>query len=269
MKKSLVAFAVLSAIAGAASAQSSVTVFGVVDLSANNWKLGSQSQNRMDSNMMNSNRLGVRGVEDLGGGLSANFHLEGGMDNSMGQGGNGVVNSVNNGTTTGVFAFERKSTVGIAGKFGEIRLGRDYTSAFGNAASFDVYGANGMATSINLYLNAYNGPAGLGAVQATTVRANNMIAYYLPAGLGGFYGSLQAAAGEHTRGAPAVAAAPGVNAVAASTGVSGTSYMGGRLGYAAGPIDVGVGLNTTKTATADDFKITNVWVISPSSACVN
>ena len=146
MKKSLVAFAVLSAIAGAASAQSSVTVFGVVDLSGNNWKLGSQSQNRLDSNMMNSNRLGVRGVEDLGGGLSASFHLEGGMDNSMGQGGNGVVNSVNNGTTTGVFAFERKSTVGIAGKFGEIRLGRDYTSAFGNAASFDVYGANGMAT---------------------------------------------------------------------------------------------------------------------------
>lgn len=258
MKKSLVAFAVLSAIAGAASAQSSVTVFGVVDLSANNWKLGSQSQNRLDSNMMNSNRLGFRGVEDLGGGLKASFWLEGGMDNSMGQGGNGVVNSVNNGTTTGVFAFERKSTVGIAGKFGEIRLGRDYTSAFGNAASFDVYGANGMATSINLYLNAYNGPAGLGAVQATTVRANNMIAYYLPAGLGGFYGSVQVAAGEHTRGAPAVAAAPGVNAVAASTGVSGTSYMGGRLGYAAGPIDVGVGLNTTKTATADDFKITNI-----------
>ncbi len=260
MKKSLVAFAVLSAIAGAASAQSSVTVFGVVDLSANNWKLGSQSQNRLDSNMMNSNRLGVRGVEDLGGGLSASFHLEGGMEPSMGQGGNGVVNSVNNGTTTGVFAFERKSTVGIAGKFGEIRLGRDYTSAFGNAASFDVYGANGMATSINLYLNAYNGPAGLGAVQGTTVRANNMIAYYLPAGLGGFYGSVQVAAGENTRGTltGTTAVAGTSNNVAASTGKSGNGYMGGRLGYAAGPIDVGVGFNTTKTATADDFKITNI-----------
>jgi len=258
MKKSLVALAVLGTFGGAALAQSSVTVFGVVDLSANNWKLGSVSQNRMDSNMMNSNRLGFRGVEDLGGGLKASFWLEGGMDNSMGQGGNGVINSVNNGTTTGVFAFERKSVVGIEGAFGEIRLGRDYTSAFINAATFDVYGANGMATTINLYLTNYNANSGMGAVQGTTVRANNMIAYYLPAGLGGFYGSLQVAAAENTRGAAAVAAAAGVNAVAASTGVSGTGYMGGLLGYAAGPINVGVGFNTTKTATADDFKITNV-----------
>ena len=270
MKKSLVAFAVLSAIAGAASAQSSVTVFGVVDLSANNWKLGSQSQNRLDSNMMNSNRLGVRGVEDLGGGMSANFHLEGGMDNSMGQGGNGVVNSVNNGTTTGVFAFERKSTVGVAGSFGEIRLGRDYTSAFINAATFDVYGANGMATSINLYLGGYNGPAAMGSNANTVVRANNMIAYYLPAGLGGFYGSLQVAAGENTRGQTFVAgdATKGTNNINASSGVSGTGYMGGLLGYAAGPINVGLGFNTTKAAagagtaaapfTTADYKLTNI-----------
>ena len=270
MKKSLVALAVLGAFAGAASAQSSVTVFGVVDLSANNWKLGSQSQNRMDSNMMNSNRLGVRGVEDLGGGMSANFHLEGGMDNSMGQGGNGVVNSVNNGTTTGVFAFERKSTVGIAGSFGEIRLGRDYTSAFINAATFDVYGANGMATSINLYLGGYNGPAAMGSNANTVVRANNMIAYYLPANLGGFYGSAQVAFGEDTRGQTFVPgdATKGTNNINASSGVSGTHYMGGALGYAAGPINVGVGYNVTKAAagagtaaapfTTDDYKITNV-----------
>ena len=258
MKKSLVALAVLGTFGGAALAQSSVTVFGVVDLSANNWKNGSVSQNRMDSNMMNSNRLGFRGVEDLGGGLKASFWLEGGMDNSMGQGGNGVINSVNNGTTTGVFAFERKSTVGVEGKFGEVRLGRDYTSAFINAATFDVYGANGMATTINLYLGNYNANAFMGAVNGTTVRANNMIAYYLPAGLGGFYGSVQVAAGENTLGGPAVAAAAGVNARALSTGASGNGYMGGALGYAAGPINVGVGFNTTKSATADDFKITNV-----------
>jgi len=260
MKKSLVAFAVLSAIAGAASAQSSVTVFGVVDLSANNWKLGSQSQNRMDSNMMNSNRLGVRGVEDLGGGLKASFWLEGGMESSMGQGGTGVINSVNNGTTSGVFAFERKSTVGVEGAFGEIRLGRDYTSPFINAATFDVYGANGMATSINLYLGGYNGPAGMGSNAGTVVRANNMIAYYLPAGLGGFYGSVQVAAAEDTRGTTVgtTAVAGTSNNVAVSTGKSGNGYMGGRVGYAAGPVNVGVGFNTTKTATADDFKITNV-----------
>jgi len=81
MKKSLLALAVLGAFAGAASAQSSVTLWGVVDLSLNDVKNGTAHTQTMQSNQLNSNRLGFRGIEDLGGGLKAGFWLEAGMAN--------------------------------------------------------------------------------------------------------------------------------------------------------------------------------------------
>jgi predicted porin len=81
MKKSLLALAALTAFAGVASAQSSVTLFGIVDLSVNSVKNGSLSQKLLSSNQLNSNRLGFRGVEDLGGGMRAGFWLEGAMNN--------------------------------------------------------------------------------------------------------------------------------------------------------------------------------------------
>ena len=85
MKKSLLALAVLGAYAGVASAQSSVTIFGIVDLSVNQIKNGSLKTTSMQSNQLNSNRLGFRGFEDLGGGLGAGFWIEGGMSNENGQ----------------------------------------------------------------------------------------------------------------------------------------------------------------------------------------
>ena len=142
MKKSLLALAVLGAFAGAASAQSSLTVFGIVDLSVNNIKNGSVSQKLMSSNQLNSNRLGFRGTEDLGGCMTASFWLEGAMSNDDG------------GST---FNFQRRSTVSLSGGFGEVRLGRDYVNTFSNIASFDAYGANGFGSNINLYLGL--GPA--------------------------------------------------------------------------------------------------------------
>ena len=72
MKKSLLALAVLGAFAGAASAQSTVTLYGRVDLSfAKN--IGSEDK---DIHNGSGSRLGVRGVEDLGGGLKALFQIE-------------------------------------------------------------------------------------------------------------------------------------------------------------------------------------------------
>ena len=78
MKKSLIALAVLAA-AGTASAQSSVTLFGIVDATiqrVNND--GGPSVTRLTNSGYNSSRLGFRGTEDLGGGLSASFWLEAG-----------------------------------------------------------------------------------------------------------------------------------------------------------------------------------------------
>ncbi|MCK7499946.1 MAG: porin [Comamonadaceae bacterium] len=79
MKKSLLALAALTAFAGAASAQSSVTLFGVVDLSArapNTTTARPATRNWLNDGNASS-RLGFRGVEDLGGGLKAGFWLEG------------------------------------------------------------------------------------------------------------------------------------------------------------------------------------------------
>lgn len=189
----------------------------------------------MDSNQLNSNRLGVRGTEDLGGGLLAGFWLEGGMDNSTGQAG---------AAGTGL-DFQRRSTVSLTTKAGEIRFGRDYVVSFSQVASFDAYGANGFANYSNLYASgqrklasagtpvsgAFN--AGLNSGATTAVRANNMVGYFLPSGLGGIYGGAQLAAGE---------------------GVKGNKYAGGRLGYAAGPFDISAAYSETSALGANKYK---------------
>ena len=72
MKKSLLALAVLGAFAGAASAQSSVTLYGRLDLSVNKG-VGQTAKNLSNGS---GSRFGVRGSEDLGGGMSALFNLE-------------------------------------------------------------------------------------------------------------------------------------------------------------------------------------------------
>ena len=85
MKKSLIALAVLAA-AGAASAQSSVTLFGVVDATLAYGKGEVSDRTSLTNSGYNSSRLGFRGTEDLGGGMSACFWLEAGVDNDNGQG---------------------------------------------------------------------------------------------------------------------------------------------------------------------------------------
>lgn len=217
MKKSLLAFAVLGAFAGAASAQSSVTLFGVVDLSVNYQKTNNAngfSSKRIiseDSNQLNSNRLGFKGIEDLGGGLKAGFWLEAGMNNDTG-----------GGAANGGLAFNRRSTVSLIGNFGEVRLGRDYTPTFWNTVLYDVYGANGIGEGDNMTIY---GRTALGSGATATVRANNSVAYFLPSNIGGFYGRVM---------------------VAGSEGVSGGKFYGGSLNWAGGPFDAGAGYSTTK-----------------------
>ena len=93
MKKSLIALAVLAA-AGAASAQSSVTLFGIVDATLA-YRQGRRRRQRtaLTNSGYNSSRLGFRGTEDLGGGMSASFWLEAGVNNDNGT---GAATSTNN-----------------------------------------------------------------------------------------------------------------------------------------------------------------------------
>ena len=114
MKKSLIAFAALATIAGAASAQSSVTLYGRVDLSINK-PTGSANKNISNGS---GSRFGVRGVEDLGGGMSAFFNIEHRFSADTGA------------MTDAARMWGGRSIVGLQGGFGKITLGREYTTAF-------------------------------------------------------------------------------------------------------------------------------------------
>jgi len=229
MKKSLLALAVLGAFAGAASAQSSVTLFGIVDVNAGYLKNEndvtgvSTKTKRLGTDGINSSRLGFRGVEDLGGGLKAGFHLEAGVNPDVG-------------TTNSKF-FNRRSTVSLLGNFGEVRLGRDYTPSFWNLTVFDPFGTNGVGSFLNMVST-------VGSGATTLVRADNTVGYFLPSGIGGIYGQAQIAAGEG-----------GNNGTQANN-----KYAGARIGYAAGPIDVAAayGQTTIDIAGEPKFKLFDI-----------
>jgi predicted porin len=113
MKKSLLAMAALTAFAGVASAQSSVTIGGKMDLGIGK-SIGTANKGIQDAA---GSRLNFGGVEDLGGGLRAVF----GMEHRL---------NPDDGTTNSGNFWNGYSWVGLSGAFGTIRLGRDYTSSF-------------------------------------------------------------------------------------------------------------------------------------------
>jgi predicted porin len=171
MKKSLVALAVLAA-SGAAMAQSSVTLFGVVDAAyaVGNGSLTDKTQLRNSG--YNSSRLGFRGVEDLGGGMKASFWLEAGVNNDDGTGSaSSALNQAQTAANVGTqgLTFNRRSTVSLEGKMGEVRLGRDYTPQFWSETAFDPFGTNGVGTNIAFAKGGLTG-----------VRASNSIGYLSP-----------------------------------------------------------------------------------------
>jgi len=219
MKRSLLALAALTAFTGVASAQSSVTMFGVLDVAARSVKNGGAGTlNTLSTDGSRSSRLGVRGVEDLGGGLRAAFHLEGAV--ALDVGGGQKTAATANGSTANGIDWAREAHVALAGKtWGELRLGRDYTPTFRNHVTYDPFAFVGVGGQANLM------GAAAGSPFTTLVRANNTITYLLPA-MGGVLGQATVAAGE---------------------GVDANKYMGVRLGYAAGPLNVAAAYGVTST----------------------
>ncbi|PFH27290.1 MULTISPECIES: porin [Burkholderia] len=117
MKKSLLALVALGAFAGAAHAQSSVTLYGIIDegLLFNN-NAGGKHLYSLGSGVMQGSRFGLRGTEDLGGGLKAIFTLENGFDVNSGKLGQGSL------------MFGRQAFVGLSSNYGTVTLGRQYDS---------------------------------------------------------------------------------------------------------------------------------------------
>ena len=163
MKKSLIALAVMAAVAGSAQAQSSVTVYGIADMAvqAGNRGTGSGTKYALDSGEQGGSRLGFKGTEDLGGGLKAIFALEAGiyMDSGASQGG---------------LTFGRQSWVGLQGDFGTVKMGRQYTPQFyffDAVDPFDLGFTSGVAGGSTSTGGVF------GFLSASSWRVNNSISY--------------------------------------------------------------------------------------------
>lgn len=229
MNRSVLAAAVLAALSTATFAQSNVVIYGLLDQglikgnggTATNpgglgtseaWTLGQAS----------TSRLGVRGNEDLGGGLSAQFQIEHRFNPDT-----GAVNSANSFWNGRSYVQLSSSTAGA------VYLGREYTPAYFVQVKSDPFGNDGVgqAGSTALWGN-YQTPDAVG----NGTRASNSIGYKSPK-FGGF--SASAAIG-----------------LAETTGLG--RVQGFNAEYAAGPIYAGVGFEQVKDGTNDGRGVTNI-----------
>lgn len=229
MKKTLLALAALAA-TSAAFAQSSVTLYGVVDVSVERVK-GDHQVNRVSSSNLATSRLGFKGTEDIGGGLKANFALESAVNADTGAQGNARF-------------FDRAAWAGLSGGAGEIRLGRQDSSIGALAGDTSILGGQ-----------AYDDLKITGSRAAGKYRrVDNAVTYILPTVLQGVTAQIQystAAVGYSAAGAIDTAVTG-----AESTGHAGKSY-GLSVKYAGGPVIAGLGYltatdeNTAAAATGD------------------
>lgn len=237
MKRLLFGTAALAS-AALASAQSSVTMFGIMDTMVQRVQnSGGPSVTRLTSAGQAPSRLGFRGVEDLGGGMAAGFWLEAGINSDDGR---GVSSNSNNQTSGGAvpaaaanqgLAFNRRSTVSLLSSLGELRLGRDVTPQIWNLTLYDPFLNNG-AGAAQSFTNIITGP--------TAVRASNSIGYFTPGVLGGFFGQVMHYFGENVSG---------VNGpINVTNDGKGT---GARLGYASDAWEAALAISRTQYAAGD------------------
>jgi predicted porin len=231
MKKNLLALAAMAAMAasGAAMAQSNVTVYGLVDAYVGSTKdttktANAPSQSVVGSGGLKTSRWGIKGSEDLGGGLKAGFQLEQGFNSDDGSAGaNGV-------------QFDRRAQVSLSGSFGTVVLGRTYTPYY------ELRDATDNTAGLNI-----------GSARDTfkTARADysdklsNVIAYASP-NFSGFSGAIAVGLGENK------------NDPATNANSDATNHVSLHLKYANGPLLVGYGHQSEKAlkgAKSTDYNL--------------
>jgi len=149
-KKNLIAVAALATLAVSAQAQSSVTLYGNLDVGLTSIKEktagDSNTTNGVTSSILTESFFGLKGQEDLGGGLKAIFKLE------------SFVN-VDTGSVAGNF-WGRNAYVGVAGDFGTVKLGNQESLFKTEAAAFDAFGTSFHLATTQLFLNGNGGELG-------------------------------------------------------------------------------------------------------------
>lgn len=225
MKYSTVVIASLVACSASPAWSQGVTLAGVVDAAARHVSNeGRGSVSSLVSGSNSTSKIIVRGVESLGGGLSAGFHLEHGFQLDSGA------------QVSSTQFWDRRATVHLVDKeWGEIRMGRDYVPNYLNWNRFDPFAYVGAGGANNFISATPNGPirSAFGSGLNTTVRSNDSLQYILPGGLGGLEGSVMLAAGE-----------------GGTTAEGKNKFMGGRLGYA------GKGFNVSAAASRSTNNLT-------------
>jgi GBP family porin len=205
--------------AGACStwAQSSVTLYGIVDTAVERASNGSGvSVTRLVSGQGSASRLGFRGTEDLGGGLRALFNLEAAINVDSGSG-SGV---------GGGLMFNRQSWVGLGSSWGQVTLGRQFRPEARAVFGMDPFDAGSVASPPNTYAN-------------TVFRSDNAIVYETPR-MGGFVGRVMYAFGERAGGVSGA-----------------LNDVGASLQYYNGPLYLAYGYDSLRNATATDRRTWN------------
>ena len=222
MKKSLVALAVLAA-SGIASAQSTVTIYGLVDAWVGTVKDNNLSQSGVNvlhpfsgsGGGLQTSRFGLKGSEDLGGGLKANFLLEAGFDPSTGVA-NSYTNPFTNAASNAIFG--RQSWVGLSGGFGELKLGKMWTP-------YDMVKGSGSANFDSLLFAPSTSVWSSNSYQD---RPGNSVYYETP-NFGGFSAAAMYSFGENK-----------------TTAVSAGKIASMNVAYANGPIGASLAYQTEK-----------------------
>lgn len=207
MKKSLLALAAIAAVSGSAFAQSSVTIYGRIDQGIAQY---SEAVKNIEVRSASANRLGFRGVEDLGGGLKAFFQIEHRFD-------------ADTGTANAVF-WDGKSFVGLRSNFGDFYIGREDNPAYALSQSIaDPFGTDTVAQNTTI-LN--------GRGIATTRYANSL-------NYRGTFGGFTVGAQIAERASAAEQGVPGSGIKAQQVGDDRPYSIAAN--YIGGPVTVGVG----------------------------
>lgn len=189
-KKSLIALAVVGAFSGSAFAADSVQLYGIIDMGVTHYSglaptnatpgsSATSSYTGLSSGVVAGSRIGLKGNEDLGGGLKVIFRAETGFcaagTNQAGTGGNPYC--------TGSNFMGRTTLLGLQGSFGTVTMGRYFTSMFNNEVNYDPFqaGFTGAYSNLSLGINGLN-TTGKDVANASNwlLRSNQTITYISP-----------------------------------------------------------------------------------------
>lgn len=241
MKKTLLAAALVTGFAGVAHAETSVTLYGLVDAGlgyqqtkvtqGDNWT--KTRDIGLINGVKNGNRWGLKGTEDLGNGTSAIFQLESGFDLGNGR------------SSQGGRLFGRKAIVGLSGdSWGTLTLGRQYNIADDVISPIDPFGTGFLQAGVT------DGAFG----DSPSARMDNSIKYMTPDFSGFKFGI--GYAGKNTKTESEIG---GVRETEKDT----SNWITVGAGYYNGPISVGASYDRFRTdvrGTNGDHKgTTHMW----------